>query len=125
MLIHGVPKHIRSDNGPEFTAREVWKWLSECHFKTVYINPGALWENAYAESFNSRVRDELLKRYPLQEILCRFPGCLQLVRDDRDEWGAVLLWEKRANFVSRFHCPFQHKLQWEIFSLGQQIGAVE
>ena len=62
MLIHGVPEHIRSDNGPEFTAKAIRQWLSANQVKTVYIKPGAPWENAYAESFISRVRDELLER---------------------------------------------------------------
>ena len=70
MLIHGVPAHIRSDNGPEFTAKAIRQWLSGNSVKTVYIKPGAPWENAYAESFISRVRDELLDReifYTLEE----------------------------------------------------------
>ena len=70
MLAHGVPEHIRSDNGPEFTARAIRRWLSANQIKTVYIKPGAPWENAFAESFISRVRDELLDReifYTLEE----------------------------------------------------------
>ena len=70
MLIHGVPAHIRSDNGPEFTAKAIRKWLSANQIKTVYIKPGAPWANAYAESFIARVRDELLDReifYTLEE----------------------------------------------------------
>ena len=62
MLIHGVPEHIRSDNGPEFTAKAIRQWLSGNSVKTVYIKPGAPWENAYAESFISKLRDELLDR---------------------------------------------------------------
>ena len=70
MLAHGVPEHIRSDNGPEFTAKTIRQWLSGNSVKTVYIKPGAPWENAFAESFISRVRDELLDReifYTLEE----------------------------------------------------------
>ena len=70
MLTHGVPEHIRSDNGPEFTANAIRKWLSANQVKTVYIKPGAPWENAYAESFISKIRDELLEReifYTLEE----------------------------------------------------------
>ncbi len=62
MLIRGVPEHIRSDNGPEFTAKAIRQWLSANQVKTVYIKPGAPWENAYAESFISKLRDELLDR---------------------------------------------------------------
>ena len=62
MLTHGPPDNIRSDNGPEFTANAIRKWLSQNSVKTVYIKPGAPWENAFCESFISRVRDELLDR---------------------------------------------------------------
>jgi transposase InsO family protein len=56
----GVPAHIRSDNGPEFIARAIRSWVAEVGLETLYIDPGAPWENGYAESFNSKVRDELL-----------------------------------------------------------------
>ena len=56
----GAPEHIRSDNGPEFIARAIRSWLSAAGVGTLYIEPGAPWENGYAESFNSKVRDELL-----------------------------------------------------------------
>jgi transposase InsO family protein len=56
----GMPLHLRSDNGPEFIAQEVRRWLAEEGTKTLYIEPGSPWENAYSESFNSRLRDELL-----------------------------------------------------------------
>jgi putative transposase len=56
----GMPEHLRSDNGPEFIAQEVRKWLAQEGTQTLYIEPGSPWENAYSESFNSRLRDELL-----------------------------------------------------------------
>jgi len=56
----GVPEHIRSDNGPEFTAQAVREWLGRVGVKTLYIEPGAPWENGYIESFNGKLRDELL-----------------------------------------------------------------
>lgn len=61
MARHGVPKHIRSDNGSEFIAREMKKWLTNLDVETMYIEPGAPWQNGYAESFNSRLRDEFLE----------------------------------------------------------------
>ena len=61
MPCHGVPTHIRSDNGSEFIAQEMQKWLGKAGVKTLYIAPGAPWQNGYAESFNSRVRDEFLE----------------------------------------------------------------
>lgn len=57
---HGVPEHIRSDNGPEFVAEAVREWLSAAQVKTLYIEPGSPWENGYCESFNGKLRDELL-----------------------------------------------------------------
>ena len=60
MLTRGVPEHIRSDNGPEMTARIVRQWLAKVGAKTLYIEPGSPWENGYCESFNGKLRDELL-----------------------------------------------------------------
>lgn len=60
ILERGVPEHIRSDNGSEFTAIAVREWLSKLHIKTLYIEPGSPWENGYNESFNGKLRDELL-----------------------------------------------------------------
>lgn len=60
--VHGEPEFLRSDNGPEFIANAVKEWLAVSGVKTLYIEPGSPWENAYSESFNSRFRDELLNR---------------------------------------------------------------
>ena len=60
MLRHGIPKHIRSDNGPEFVAQAVRDWLSRLDVGTLFIEPGSPWENGYIESFNGKLRDELL-----------------------------------------------------------------
>ena len=60
--VRGVPEHIRSDNGPEFVARVVTRWLYRAGVKTLFIAKGSPWENGYVESFNSRFRDELLNR---------------------------------------------------------------
>jgi transposase InsO family protein len=56
----GVPKHLRSDNGPEFTAKVVRNWLHRVGVKTLFIEPGSPWENGYVESFNGKLSDELL-----------------------------------------------------------------
>ena len=61
-MVRGVPGYIRSDNGPEFIAEAVKKWLKEQMVGTLYIEPGSPWENGYIESFHSRFRDELLNR---------------------------------------------------------------
>jgi len=60
MLLRGVPENIRSDNGPEFVAEELRKWLAKVGTGTLYIEPGSPWENGYCESFNGKLRDECL-----------------------------------------------------------------
>jgi len=59
-ILRGVPEHVRSDNGPEFVAKAVQKWIAAVGAKTAYIAPGSPWENGFIESFNARLRDELL-----------------------------------------------------------------
>ena len=59
-ILRGVPEHIRSDNGPEFVAKAVQEWITAVGAKTAYITPGSPWENGFIESFNARLRDELL-----------------------------------------------------------------
>jgi putative transposase len=62
LAVRATPEFIRSDNGPEFVAREVTRWLDRAGVKTLFIAKGSPWENGYVESFNSRLRDELLDR---------------------------------------------------------------
>lgn len=59
-ILRGVPGHVRSDNGPEFIAQAVREWIAAVGAKTAFIEPGSPWENGYCESFNSKLRDELL-----------------------------------------------------------------
>ena len=59
-ILRGVPGHIRSDNGPEFIAKAVQDWIAAVGARTAYIAPGSPWENGFIESFNARLRDELL-----------------------------------------------------------------
>ena len=61
-VFRGLPEHIRSDNGPEFTARAIRAWLNRLGVKTLFIERGSPWENGYIESFNGKLRDELLNR---------------------------------------------------------------
>ena len=58
--LRGVPKHVRSDNGPEFIAQAIRRWLRSANVGTLYIDPGAPWQNAFVESFHGKLRDELL-----------------------------------------------------------------
>src|SRR4051812_204971 len=59
-ILRGVPGHVRSDNGPEFIAKAVREWIARVGARTAFIEPGSPWENGYCESFNSKLRDELL-----------------------------------------------------------------
>lgn len=82
---HGPPGHIRSDNGSEFTARAVRHWLERIGVKTLYIEPGSPWENGYNESFNGKLRDELLNR----EIFCTLREAQVLIERWRIHYNTV------------------------------------
>ena len=84
-ILRGIPEHIRSDNGPEFTAREVRKWLARLGVKTLYIEPGSPWENGYIESFNGKLRDELLSR----EMFTTLIEAKVLIAEWRKEYNQV------------------------------------
>ena len=62
---HGAPEFLRSDNGSEFIAKIVQRWLAEQRIKTIYIEPGSPWQNGFVESFHGRFRDECLNREQL------------------------------------------------------------
>jgi putative transposase len=62
---HGAPEYLRSDNGPEFLAKQVQRWLAANQIKTIYIEPGSPWQNGFVESFHGRFRDECLNREQL------------------------------------------------------------
>lgn len=69
-ILRGIPAYIRSDNGPEFVAQALRDWIAAVGAKTAYIEPGSPWENGYCESFNGKLRDELLNGevfYTLEE----------------------------------------------------------
>lgn len=68
-ITKGVPAHIRSDNGSEFSAKELRGWLERLGVKTLFIDPGSPWENGYIESFNGKLRDEILNGEIFDNIL--------------------------------------------------------
>ena len=86
-LSRGVPAHLRSDNGPEFVAKRLRQWFSRLGVKPLFIEPGSPWENGYIESFNGKLRDELLDReifYTLAEAqLCSGVGRRSTIRSGR------------------------------------------
>lgn len=79
----GAPEYLRSDNGPEFIAEAVKAWIAEKGFKTLYIEPGAPWQNPYSESFNARFRDEFLN----VEIFGSLLEAKVLGRDHREKYN--------------------------------------
>ena len=80
---HGMPAHLRSDNGPEFIAHAVQQWLKEHQIKTLYIDPGSPWQNGFVESFHGRFRDECLNR----EQLWTLTEARVVVEDYRREYN--------------------------------------
>jgi putative transposase len=84
-IFRGIPDHIRSDNGTEFTARVLRKWLMRLGVKTLFIEPGSPWENGYIESFNGKIRDELLNR----EIFTTLLEAQVLIKQWREEYNHI------------------------------------
>ena len=79
----GVPEHIRSDNGPEFVAKAIRRWLEQLHVEVLYIEPGSPWENGYAESFHSRLRDEFLATEEFENL----PSARRLTSAWKDDYN--------------------------------------
>ena len=81
----GIPEHIRSDNGPELTAKDLREWLNDLEVKTLFIEPGSPWENGYIESFNGKFRNELLDR----EIFTTLMEAKVLIENWRKEYNEI------------------------------------
>jgi transposase InsO family protein len=81
--MRGVPKHIRSDNGPEFVAQAIRRWLAQVGVEALYIEPGSPWENGFAESFHGRLRDEFLAL----EIFDNLPVARSLTAAWREDYN--------------------------------------
>ena len=84
-IFRGIPEHIRSDNGSEFTAKAIRRWLNRLGVKTLFIERGSPWENGYIESFNGKLRDELLNR----EIFTTLEEAKVLIEQWRREYNQV------------------------------------
>ena len=95
-LIRGVPEHIRSDNGPEFIAGAVQKWLRENECGTLYIEPGSPWENGHIESFNGKLRDECLN----MEIFVNMKEAEAVLEAWREEYN-----ERRPHSALGYQTP--------------------
>ena len=110
--IRGVPNHIRSDNGPEFTAKVVQKWLTQLEVETMYIAPGSPWENGYAESFHSRVRDELLALEEFENL----ESARRLTKLWRDDYN-----HHRPHSSLKYMTPIEYASQ-QTSALARQTG---
>jgi putative transposase len=84
-ILRGIPEHIRSDNGPEFTAKAIRKRLGKIGVKTLFIEPGSPWENGYIESFNGKLRDELLNR----ELFTTLKEAQALIEQWKQEYNHI------------------------------------
>ena len=84
-IFRAIPAYIRSDNGPEFTAKAIRNWLSRMGVKTLFIEPGSPWENGYIESFNGKLRDELLNR----EVFTTLMEAKVLIEKWRQDYNTV------------------------------------
>jgi transposase InsO family protein len=95
-VLRSIPEHIRSDNGPEFTAKGIRKWLARMGVKTLFIERGSPWENGYIESFNGKLRDELLNR----EVFNTLAEARVLIEQWRREYN-----EFRPHSALRYRTP--------------------
>jgi transposase InsO family protein len=103
----GTPEFIRSDNGSEFTAKAVREWLERVNVKTLYIAPGSPWENGYIESYNGKLRDELLDR----EIFYTLHEAKVLIERWRQEYNTF-----RPHSALGYRPPAPEAVQWPILS---------
>ncbi len=99
--VRGAPEHVRSDNGPEFVAKEIQQWLSRAAVRTLYIQKASPWENGYVESFNGKLRDELLDR----ELFLSMAEARYVVDEWRLEYNhhrphGGLAWQTPASFAA-------------------------
>jgi putative transposase len=104
--LRGAPEHVRSDNGPEFIAREIRRWLDEASVDTLYIEKGSPWENGYVESFNGRLRDELLNG----ELFLSLPEARYMLDEWREEYNhrrphGGLEWRTPGAFAASLAAP--------------------
>ena len=121
---YGVPEHLRSDNGPEFVAYAIRDWMAEHQIKTIYIKPGAPWEQPFIESFHDKLRDECLNR----EIFGSLLEARIIIEQWRIEYNqrrphSSLGYLTPAEFVEQQkvskHAPIRHKdNRWVLEPIG-------
>ena len=102
-ILRGPPGHVRSDNGPEFIAKAVREWIVAVGAKTAFIEPGSPWENGYCESFNSKLRDELLNR----EIFYSLAEAKVVIENWRNHYNTA-----RPHSSLGYRPPAPQAVQW-------------
>ena len=111
---HGAPAFLRSDNGPEFIAKEVQRWLAGNGSKTIYIDPGSPWQNGFVESFHGRFRDECLNR----EVLWTLTEARVVIEDFRCEYN-----ERRPHGKLGYQSPARFAAQLSPFTPASLLDA--
>ena len=114
-IFRGIPEHIRSDNGPEFTSKVIRKWLYRLGVKTLFIEPGSPWENGYVESFNGKLRDELL----IREIFSTLTEAKIFIEEWRKEYNHV-----RPHSALRYRPPAPEAIMPVIMPMGLTLKVV-
>ena len=115
-FLRGVPDHIRSDNGPKFIAKAVRDWITAVGAKTAYIEPGSPWENGSCESFNSKLRDELLNG----EIFYSLTEAKIIVESWRRHYNT-----KRLHSSLGYRPPAPEVIQWPASPSGAASPATQ
>lgn len=113
-ILRGVPGYVRSDNGPEFIAKAVRDWIAAVGARTAYIEPGSPWENGYCESFNSKLRDELLNG----EIFYTLKEAQVLIESWRRHYNTL-----RPHSSLGYKPPAPEALVWPATQLGPATPA--
>ncbi len=108
-VFRSIPEHIRSDNGPEFTSKDVRNWVNQLGVKTLFIEPGSPWENGYIESFNGKLRDELLNR----EVFYTLAEAKILIEQWRKEYNQI-----RPHSALRYRPPAPEAIMPVIMPMG-------
>jgi transposase InsO family protein len=109
IIFRGIPEHIRSDNGPEFTSKDVRNWLNRLGVMTLFIEPGSPWENGYIESFNGKLRDELLNR----EVFYTLAEAKVLIEQWRKDYNQI-----RPHSALRYRPPAPEAIVPAIVPIG-------
>lgn len=112
---HGRPEFIRSDNGPEFIAKALAKWLETFEIGTIYIEPGSPWENPYIESFNSKFRDECLNR----EMFTCLLEARVIVNDFADEYNEI-----RPHSSLDYMTPTEFVYKWKEEGIKKELKRI-